>query len=303
MPHVFETVSISAATLAAGLRTPVVMLHASLSCKSQWDPLIERLGTRFEPVSLDLIGYGTNVLPPPAPLFTIDDEVRHVERQLKGIVGSRPMHLVGHSYGALVALRLAQRRPARIASLSLYEPVAVRLLGDDDPAEASLRALAERVQRHIGVGRNQDAAQAFVDYWNGSGYFASLPVTTRHAIAKRVAKVVLDFQASIRWPAHASDLRAIAAPTLLLVGTEGQDVTQRIATRIVSAIPDCSLRACESGHLGPIDSPAAVNPWIEAFIDECERTAHRRASTVAAWRETIETTIEPSRNRGAASRL
>lgn len=282
MPHVFETETISAATIASGLRTPVVMLHASLSCKSQWDSFVERLGTRFDPVSLDLIGYGTNALPPPAPLFTIDDEVRHVERQLKAVVGSRPMHLVGHSYGALVALRMAHRRPARVASLSLYEPVAVRLLGDDDPAQASLRALAGRVHRQIGVGRNQDAAQAFVDYWNGNGYFASLPATTRHAIAKRVAKVVLDFQASLRWPAHASDLRGVAAPTLLLVGTEGQDVTQRIAARIVSAIPDCSLRACEAGHLGPIDSPAAVNPWIEAFIDECERTGHRHPSTVAA---------------------
>ena len=282
MPHVFETVTISAATLATGLPTPVVMLHASLSCKSQWDPLVETLGSRFEPVALDLIGYGTHALPPPAPAFTVDDEVRHADQKLKAVVGARPVHLVGHSYGALVALRLAQRHPARVASLTLYEPVALRLLGDDDPSHASLRALAERVQRHIGAGRNQDAAQAFVDHWNGGGYFGSLPATTRHAIAKRVAKVVLDFQASLRWPAHASELRTIAAPTLLLVGTQGHDVTQRIAAKIVTAIPDCSLRACEAGHLGPIDSPAAVNPWIEAFIDECDRTAHRRPPAVAA---------------------
>ena len=79
-----------------------------------------------------------------------------------------------------------------------------------------------------------------------------------------------------------SDLRAISAPTLLLVGTGGQSVTQRIAAKIVGAIPDCSLRACESGHLGPVDAHAAVNPWIEAFIDGCERVAHRRAPAAAA---------------------
>ncbi|MFO1313217.1 MAG: alpha/beta hydrolase [Burkholderiales bacterium] len=282
MPHVFETVTIPAATFTAGLRTPVVMLHASLSCKSQWNPLVERLGARYEPVSLDLVGYGTHALPPPASAFTIDDEVRHVERQLKAVIGARPFHLVGHSYGALVALRLAQRQPARVASLSLYEPAALRLLGDDDAAYANLHELAERVQRHIGAGRNQDAAQAFVDYWSGRGYFSSLPMTTRHAIAKRVAKVVLDFQASLRWPAQASDLRVIATPTLLLVGTEGHSVTHRIAGKILAAMPDSSLRACESGHLGPIDAPAAVNPSIEAFIDECERAAHRRTRTVAA---------------------
>lgn len=282
MPHIFETVTLPAATLAAGLRTPVVMLHASLSCRTQWDALAARIGSRFEPVPLDLVGYGTHPLPPPAPSFTVDDEVRHVERQLAGIVGARPFHLVGHSYGALVALRLAQRQPARVASLSLYEPVALRLVPDDDPARASLRALAERVQRHIGAGRNQDAALAFVDYWNGGGYFASLPATTRHAIAKRVAKVVLDFQAALRWPAHASDLRAITAPTLLLVGNEGQAVTQRIAARIVSAIPGGSLRACESGHLGPIDAPDAVMPWIESFIDACDEAVRARTPAAAA---------------------
>jgi pimeloyl-ACP methyl ester carboxylesterase len=137
------------------------------------------------------------------------------------------------------------------------------------------------VHRHIGAGRNQDAAHAFVDHWNGGGYFASLPVPTRHAIAKRVAKVMLDFQASLRWPAHASELRAIAAPALLLVGTEGQAVKQRIAARIVGVLPDCRLRACDAGHLGPIAAPAMVNPWIEAFIDECERNTYRRAPAAA----------------------
>ena len=89
MPHVFETVTVSAATLGASLPTPVVLLHASLSCKSQWDPLIEKLGTRFEPVALDLVGYGPHALPPPAPSFTIDDEVRHMVNQKASTVELR----------------------------------------------------------------------------------------------------------------------------------------------------------------------------------------------------------------------
>ena len=110
----------------------------------------------------------------------------------------------------------------------------------------------------------------------------SLPAPTRHAIAKRVAKVILDFQASQRWPAHASELRAIAAPVLLLVGNQGQAVTQRIAARIVGAIPGCRLRACDAGHLGPIAAPETVNPWVAAFIDECERDMRRLASASSA---------------------
>jgi pimeloyl-ACP methyl ester carboxylesterase len=281
MPHVFETVTVAASVLGAGSRTPVVMLHASLSCKSQWDTLAQGLAPRYAPIALDLVGYGANALPPPAPAFTIDDEVRQVEATIRPSIGMRRFHLVGHSYGALVALRLAQRQPSRVASLSVYEPAAFRALGDDDPAHASLRALSGRVQRHIGAGRYQDAALAFVDYWNGAGYFTALPAPTRHALAKRVAKVVLDFQASLRWPGHASELRNIEAPTLVLVGNQGQAVTQRIAAAIVEAIPECTLRTCDAGHLGPIATPALVNPCIEAFIDACEHDAKRLAPAVA----------------------
>jgi len=281
MPHVVEAVTPGAAAQVDPARTPVVMLHASLSCRSQWDPLARKLAPRFHPLGLDLVGYGGDALPPPGPSFTIDDEVRHVQTRITASIGARRYHLVGHSYGGLVALRLAQRYPAQVVSLSVYEPVAFRLLPDEDPGHASVRDIALRVQRHIGAGHNVDAAQAFVDYWNGGGYFASLPAPTRHAIARRAAKVVLDFQASQRWPAHTSELRAIAAPTLVLVGNEGQAVTQRIAGRIASAIGDCRLRACNAGHLGPIAAPAIVNPWIEAFVDECERGAHRAAPAIA----------------------
>jgi hypothetical protein len=54
-------------------------------------------------------------------------------------------------------------------------------------------------------------------------------------------------------------------------------VTQRIAARIVAAIPDCRLRACDAGHLGPIATPSMVNPWIEAFIDERETNETKSA--------------------------
>ena len=281
MPHVFETVTLAATAFAPRAPTTVVMLHASLSCKSQWDVLARALAPAYDAFGLDLLGYGRQPLPPPAAAFTLDHEARHVEAQLKDIVGNGPYHVVGHSYGALVALRLAQRHPSRVMSLSLYEPVALRLLPDDDPAYDVLRAVAERVQHHVAAGRNQDAAQAFVDHWNGTGYFVSLPAPTRHAIAKRVAKVMLDFQASMRWPTHASDLRAIVAPTLLLTGTRGHAVTQRIAARIVDALPDCRMRTCDAGHLGPVAEPSAVNPVIEQFIDECEFKSRRHAAFAA----------------------
>src|SRR5437764_15082163 len=113
----------------AGTGTPVVLLHASLGSKSQWSTLIERLSRRFCVVAVDLHGYGDNTsLRTPAP-FRLDDEVDLVMDRLDAAVDPRArIHLVGHSYGGLVALRLAQRHPHRVASVCVYEPVVMRLL-------------------------------------------------------------------------------------------------------------------------------------------------------------------------------
>jgi pimeloyl-ACP methyl ester carboxylesterase len=42
---------------------------------------------------------------------------------------------VGHSYGGLLALRLARRDPARVRSLTVYDPVAFGVLARTDPDE------------------------------------------------------------------------------------------------------------------------------------------------------------------------
>ncbi len=120
--------------IVAGAGPTVLLLHSSLASKSQWTALVERLSPRYRAIALDLHGYGDNSLPSSGPSFTLDDEVRLVTNRLDELAASSDrIHLVGHSYGALVAMRFAQLNPDRITSLSLYEPVAFRVLADDDP--------------------------------------------------------------------------------------------------------------------------------------------------------------------------
>jgi pimeloyl-ACP methyl ester carboxylesterase len=257
-----------AAYFVVGDGEPVVMLHASLSSKSQWTALAERMARRFRVIALDLCGYGDNPATISGTSFTLDDEVRLITAYLDNLIEPHArLHIVGHSYGALVALRYAQSRSERVASLSLYEPVALRMLDVDDPTLVGIRRAAERMARLIMAGRRHDAAQAFVDFWSGEGSFASLP--NQAGFVRRIDKVVLDFQAAWRWPLAPTDLRAIVAPTLLLVGQRSPEVTQRIVTSLTRVLPDCRVGWFECGHMGPISDAHRVNPWIEAFVDNC----------------------------------
>src|SRR5215813_12397647 len=88
--------------VVAGTGEPIVLLHSSLSSKSQWSDLAARLAPRFRVIALDLCGYGDNAMPPASRPFSIDDEVRVVANRLDRLVAPHVrVHIVGHSYGGL----------------------------------------------------------------------------------------------------------------------------------------------------------------------------------------------------------
>ena len=250
--------------------TPVVMLHSSLGSKAQWTALAERMARRFQTIALDLWGYGDNAMPAATTSFSLDDELRLVAGHVDRIVGPRArVHVVGHSYGGLVALRLAQCWGERVASLSLYEPVAFRMLGEDDTEFSTVTQLSDCVTHLVATGLRHEAAKAFVDFWSGEGSYASLPLPAQASIARRVAKVPLDFQAAWRWPMRPSDCRSIVAPALTLAGTRSPGFMKRIVAQLNRSLPDGRAWWFDAGHMAPITHADRVNHLIEAFIESC----------------------------------
>ena len=271
----------------AGTGVPVVMLHASLGSKAQWVALAERMASRFQAIALDLWGYGDNAMPAATPSFTLDDELRLVAGHIDRVVGSHArVHIVGHSYGGLVALRLAQCWGERIASLSLYEPVAFRMLDEDDADSSIVRQLSDRITHLVATGLRHEAAKVFVDFWSGDGSYASLSLPAQANMARRVAKVPLDFAAAWRWPMRPSDCRSIVAPTLTLAGTRSPGFMKRIVALLNRSLPDGRAWWFDAGHMAPVTHADRVNHLMEAFVESCS-LAPPGATTTAASPGTI----------------
>src|SRR5206468_10154155 len=91
-----------------------------------------------------------------------------------------PAHVVGHSYGGLLALQLALRRPALVRSLALFEPVAFGIL--DEPADDEARRTLARIELvYDARAAEADEAwlRAFVDWWSGAGAWDALAAEAR----------------------------------------------------------------------------------------------------------------------------
>lgn len=247
--------------LEQGAGEPVLLLHSSASSGAQWRPLAERLGGRHRVMAPDLYGYGGTGHWPGDGAFTLAQEARVVHALLGRLGG--PAHLVGHSYGGAVALHVARTRPDLLRSLTVIEPVAFHLLED----QKEIRMVAGEVARAIACGDYDGGMRRFVDYWNGVGTWDALPRAKRSALAPRLAKVSLDFHATLSEPARLADFAPLALPTLVLQGDRSPTPTRRVCQMLAGMLPDAELSTVRgAGHLLPMTHADTVNELVAAHI-------------------------------------
>jgi pimeloyl-ACP methyl ester carboxylesterase len=252
-----------------GCGRPVVLLHSSMSLKSQWRCLMESLSRTHRVIAIDLLGYGETPFPSDPANFSLMDEVRLVESVLSRVLApSERFHVVGHSYGGGVALRLAYRHSRRVRSLTLFEPTAFHLLPPGDAVRPEIRAVAESVERGLERGDRAFPSARFIDYWAGDGAYARLPAAKRALLANILPKVPLDFRALIGEPLTLDDYRRIALPVCLIAGTHSRRPALRVTELLSETLPDSRLYWVEGGHMSPTANPDAVNPIIEGFLHQ-----------------------------------
>jgi pimeloyl-ACP methyl ester carboxylesterase len=243
----------------------VLCIHSFSSAGRQYRGLAERLAARFEVAIPDLYGHGNRPAWPAGRPFTLADEAAPLAARI-------PTHLVGHSYGAAVALRIAADHGARVRSMALYEPAiwgTLAALCPDEPATREIEAVRDETLRFIDAGRLEAAAERFIDYWTGAGSWAATPQERRPRLVDTVRSLREGWQAAFdeRW--SAAELRALDIPCLLLTGTASTAAARRAVRLLGELLPRAKVVELDGlPHMGPVTHPERVDPLIEAFIKE-----------------------------------
>jgi pimeloyl-ACP methyl ester carboxylesterase len=259
-----------------GAGSPVVLLHSGGMSSRQWRSLSERLASSHRVLAPDFLGSGKNPPWPDDVPFGYGLDVAAVARVLDALDG--PVHLVGHSYGGLVALTLARTLPHRVRSLAVYDPVAFGVLHDTaDPAGlADLeRASSQPVFTDETLGGGEAWMQSFVDFWNGPGAWRSLPASSREQFLRVGRKVFREVMSLMADRTGAAAYAAATAPTLLLSGERSPVSAQRVTEVLRGAMPHARREVIAgAGHMGPLTHSAAVEELIAQHI-----AAHDGAAT------------------------
>ena len=236
---------------------------------------MERLSDRYQVLAADLYGYGRSPAWNGDRALSLEDEVALIEPLLRHAGG--PVHLIGHSYGAAVALRVALRHPQQVRSLSVYEPVLFSLLstqGYRHPAAKEIQEIRCQIDAALRRRKAERAARVFVDYWSGAGSFAALAAATRDKIAAAMDKVQLNFGTADVDSVPLSTYRGIQIPTLYLHGAHSPWSTRQIAALLGFSLPRADVCILEGlGHMGPLTHPERVNGLIEGFLQHVDTQA------------------------------
>ncbi len=263
---------VSYAEVGAGV--PALLLHSGGLDGSQWRKLTARLSARRRVLVPDLLGYRESSPWPAGEPFDLREDVAAAAAVLAAAGG--PAHLVGHSYGGLLALQLAAQRPAQVRSLALYEPVAFGALrAAGAPELAELDGL-DADGRFFADATGGDAAwlERFIDYWNGPGGWARLPAPQRDHFLAVGRKLFLEVRSLSHDATPASAYAHVGAPTLLLSGGRSTNAARRVCELLEAAMPNARHERLEGAtHMAPIVEADRVNALIEAHLDAAERAA------------------------------
>ncbi|ERI50898.1 hypothetical protein N878_07670 [Pseudomonas sp. EGD-AK9] len=252
----------------AGNGPAVVCLHANASSSSQWQALMERLAPDYRVLAPDAYGAGKSPDWPSDRQISLGDEVKLIEPLLAR--AGAPLALVGHSYGAAVALLAALRHPERIAALVLYEPTLFALIdARQSPPNAAdgIRATVAQSAAALDAGDPAAAAEHFIDYWMGPGSWRQMPERRQAPIVASVRNVRRWAYALLSEPTALAAFTTLRVPVLYLLGERSTAAAHAVAELLLASLPRVErLEFAGLGHMGPVTHPQPVNEAIAAFL-------------------------------------
>jgi pimeloyl-ACP methyl ester carboxylesterase len=254
-----EVDGLSLAYEQAGSGPPLVLLHDFLFDSRAWRAQLEDLSSDFTVIAWDAPGAGRSSDPPES--FGIRDWARCLAGFLH-VLGIRRAHVVGLSWGGLLAQELYRCDAPRVASLVLADTYAGwrGSLGAQEPEERLAACLEDS---------ELPAEELVSRYLSGMHSDSASP-----EVREELAAIMSDFHpAGFRLMGRAlaeADTRDLVAqirvPTLLLWGEADARAPLTIAHGLQTLIPGAKLSVIPgAGHLSNVEAPARFNAEVRTF--------------------------------------
>jgi pimeloyl-ACP methyl ester carboxylesterase len=243
-----------------GQGRPVLLLHGVGADHLLWNSVVPLLATEYRVLAPDLRGHGRSPAPPGAHM-TFDAMEVDVSSLLEGR-GASPVHLVGHSGGAELALRYALDFPDRVRSLVLICGAAYT----DPHTRAIMDRWFEAYQRE---GPDAFALRVLKDVY----YPDWIEDHLDFADAVRANATKMNFGPPTEWSQamrafdEKNRLAGVRRPTLIVQAMDDQVIDASHGRILRQSIPGAQIRIfAQTGHMLPIERPKETAEALTTFF-------------------------------------
>jgi pimeloyl-ACP methyl ester carboxylesterase len=182
-----------------------------------------------------------------------------------------PAHVVAHSSGGAIALRLALRRPELFRSLVMHEPPLFTVLAGD-PVAAPLLVRLQETLASVGDmlprGEDEAAAIRFSAAAFGPGAWEEeLAQADRARMIRNAQTFLNELRQPERLTVDVSALRTLSLPVLLTEGSNSSPVRGMVAERLAQALPTSERQQLAGArHMPQLTHPDMFASVVRDFV-------------------------------------
>ena len=214
--------------------------------------------------------------------YSLDSFVSWLDGYIDSISGGKPILLLGHSFGSIVASAYTSRFPAKISRLVLVNPIGAPALEGPRWFMTEMAvlyykigaALPEKLARKwlsstlivmamsISMAKTKSKSLRKYIHHQHRKYFSrfATPRSVLEAFETSISHSVRDFAAEV------------PAPTLLIAGEKDDITPLQKQHELVKMFPDAKLVVIKNvGHLTHYETPNEVASAVDKFVSESKK--------------------------------
>ena len=269
-----------------GQGEPVILIHGSASDYRTWQSVQSKFAEHFRTIIYSRRFHWPNQQIEEGLDYSMSEHIKDL-KSLATQLNAKPAHLIGHSYGALMALSLAIQEPQYVQSLILAEPPAISLYvknsNDPKPPEL-LKLLFSNPRTGLAViklgatglgpaaiaakkGDMNEVMRLFGTAALGQETFSQMSEERKEQVLANLTKA--EFLGSGYLPLDADKLEKISKPILLLTGQKSPNVFSHLTKRLEEILPNAEqVEIANASHILHEDNPEQFTASILPFLKQ-----------------------------------
>lgn len=244
---------------------PLVLISGAAGSKDGWGPLVPELATRYRLIRFDCRGLGeSDPGAEPVSFEAVADDIA----ALLDVLGSRTAHVLGWSWGSVVAQQFALKHPERLGSLVLWATWS--------RTDGFLRAVLTGI-RYPFAHKDVDTAVTVLgtvfspELLDSPEYATTVLAQLLPLVPKtdtQVRTVVEQWDAGLLHDTSAL-LPGITAPTLVVVGEQDVLTPPRYSEEVATLVPGARFELFTgpgASHAVGLERPAEFAALLLEFL-------------------------------------